>query len=340
MIKKAFLRLSLWTVLLLLAGVAGHARTPQSIDLSRQHWYGDAVSYSGYRAGQHPDKGIYPTQAQVEEDLRLLARNWKLIRVYGSDRHSEDVLKVIREKKIDLGVMLGMWLNGKPEKLAENERQIKKGIELANKYRDIVVAVNVGNEILVSWSDHKLTEEQAIQYVQRVKKKVRCPVTIADDTLYWSSPDAKLAKYVDFITLHTYPLWGKEDIDTGLSSTIRNFERVRAAHPGKTIVFGEVGWATYTKGDLHVPRGGDEQKQKRYFGEITDWAKKNNVTTFFFEAFDEPWKGEGTEGHWGLFSEGRKAKLAMHELYPELVTKEATSPSYDEVSDTGKTKAQ
>jgi hypothetical protein len=53
------------------------------------------------------------------------------------------------------------------------------------------------------------------------------------------------------------------------------------------------------------------------------------VTVFYFEAFDEPWKGTGTEGHWGLFSVDRKAKLAMQGLYPELMPSGPTSPSYD-----------
>ena len=45
-----------------------------------------------------------------------------------------------------------------------------------------------------------------------------------------------------------------------------------------------------------------------------------NITTFFFEAFDEDWKGSpskplGAEKHWGLFTIDRKPKLAMRELY-------------------------
>ena len=32
-------------------------------------------------------------------------------------------------------------------------------IELANKFRDIIVAVNVGNEALVSWNDHMMSEK-------------------------------------------------------------------------------------------------------------------------------------------------------------------------------------
>jgi exo-beta-1,3-glucanase (GH17 family) len=299
-------------------------------DLTVQKWQGNAIGYSGYRAGQNPQLQRFPTQAQILEDLRILERSWKLIRLYGSDRHSQDVLEVIRREKIPLQVLLGMWLDGKPGKEAENAAQIATGIRLANQYKDIVVAVSVGNEILVSWSDHKLTEEKAIEYVEQVKKAVSCPVTVADDVLYWRQPEAKLANVVDFITMHTYPMWGHEDIDTAMPSTIRNYESVRQAHPGKTIVIGEVGWATYTVGEHHALRAGDEKKQKLYYEELSAWGKKNDVSFFFFEAFDEPWKGSGTEGHWGLFSEGRKAKLAMQALYPDLMPTGPTSPSYGE----------
>ena len=45
-------------------------------------------------------------------------------------------------------------------------------------------------------------------------------------------------------------------------------------------------------------------------------ATENNVTVFWFEAFDEPWKGDekdphGAEKHWGLFFVDRTPKLVM-----------------------------
>ena len=298
-------------------------------DLTVQKWQGNGIDYSGYRAGQNPQLNKFPTQAQILEDLKILERNWTLIRLYGGDQHSEDVLEVIRREKIGLKVLLGIWLDGRPGHEAESAQQTATGIRLANEYKDIVLAVAVGNEILVTWSDHKLTEEKALEYVAQVKKAVSCPVTVADDFLYWQKPDAKLANAVDFIVMHTYPMWGHEDIDTAMPSTIKNYEAVRKAHPGKTIVLGEAGWASYSVGNQHVPRAGDEKKQKRYYEELTAWAKANDVTLFWFEAFDEPWKGSGTEGHWGLFSEGRKAKLAMQTLYPELMPTGPTSPGYD-----------
>lgn len=312
-----------------LGAVCWSAEPAAPVDLTVQKWHGNAISYSGYRAGQNPQLNRFPTQAQILEDFRILERNWKLIRLYGADQHSQDVLEVIRREKVGLKAMLGIWLDGRPGREGENAAQIATGIRLANAYQDVVLAVSVGNEILVSWSDHKLTEERTLEYVGQVRKAVSCSVTVADDMLYWRQPEAKLAGAVDFITMHTYPMWGREDIDTAMPSTIRNFESVRKAHPGKTIVLGEAGWASYTEGKQNAPRAGDEKKQKRYYEELTAWAKANNVTVFWFEAFDEPWKGSGTEGHWGLFSEGRKAKLAMQALYPDLMPVGPTSPGYD-----------
>jgi exo-beta-1,3-glucanase (GH17 family) len=307
---------------------AAHPRKTDP-DLTVQKWYGNAIDYSGYRAGQSPQLKIFPTQAQILEDLTILKKNWKLILLYGGDQHSRDVLEVIQQNKLEIKVVLGLWLNGKPGFEGENAEQVATAIRLANQYRKIVIAVNVGNEILVTWSDHKLTEDKAIDYVEQLRKAVRCPVTVADDFLYWRQPEAKLADHVDFILMHAHPMWGHEDIDTAMPSTIKDYESVRKAHPGKTIVIGEAGWASYSVGPQHVPKAGDEVKQKRYYEELNAWAKANNVTTFYFEAFDEPWKGTGTEGHWGLFSVDRKAKLAMQGLYPELMPAGPTSPSYD-----------
>lgn len=285
-------------------------------ELATPGWHGNAVAYSGYREGQHPDIGPFPTSEQILQDLRLVEKNWKYIRLYSSDRVSEEVLATIRREKIGLKVMLGVWLDGKPEKLNNNSLEVVRAIRLANEYPDVVVAVNVGNEALVSWSDHRISEAQALASVAQVKAGVRCLVTVADDSLYWRDPAAQLAGAVDFITTHAYPAWNGEDIDTAMASTIRTYEAVRAAHPDKTIVIGEAGWPTFTNDPKNAPGAGSEAKQLRYYRELTAWAQSAGVTVFIFEAFDEPWKGTGTEGHWGLFNETRQAKPVMEELYP------------------------
>src|SRR5271169_4332269 len=59
------------------------------------------VCYSGFRHGQHPDRGVgavNPSDKEMLEDLQLLARNgnFGLIRLYDSDENSKGVLRVIQ----------------------------------------------------------------------------------------------------------------------------------------------------------------------------------------------------------------------------------------------------
>ena len=58
-----------------------------------------------------------------------------------------------------------------------------------------------------------------------------------------------------------------------------------------------------------------EAEQKTFYEAVRAWAATEQQTVFFFEAFDENWKG-GTdpaevEKHWGLFRADRSAKAAM-----------------------------
>jgi len=300
------------------------------ISLLSDEWPGWAIAYSGYREDQNPDSSIYPSQIEVLEDLRILEKNWKIIRTYGADQHTFDILEIIEKEKIDIKVLLGIWLYGEPEHIEDNNIQISKGIELANKYKDIVIAVNVGNESQVHWSDHKVPNDKLITYIKEVKSKVSAPVTTADTWDYWAdlNGSSNLIEAVDFIAVHIYPIWGRVDIGRGLNSTIEVYDSLKLLIPDKKIIIAEAGWATYTEGELHVPKAGDEVKQKRYFKELMHWSEEEKVAVFWFEAFDEPWKGTGTEGYWGLFTESRKAKLTMHKYYPQLITDEPTSPMY------------
>jgi exo-beta-1,3-glucanase (GH17 family) len=300
-----------------------------------------AVCYSGFRSGQHPDRGEganNPSDNQILEDLRILSRDakFRLIRLYDSGENSESILRIITENKLDIKVMLGIWLNAElsnhknctwltqPIPQAEltknnlsNHLEIQKGIRLANKYPKIVVAINVGNEALNDWNDHKVNPDTVISYVRIVKKAVRQPVTVADMDQYWSARGSILAGEVDFISIHVYPVWEGQDIDKAMSYTIENVEKVRAALPNSKIVITEAGWATVAS---EFGERASEEKQQLYYTQLMEWSAKQNITTFFFEAFDEDWKGSpedslGAEKHWGLFTVDRKPKKAMQQFF-------------------------
>ena len=301
------------------------------------------ICYSGFRHGQHPDRGdgaANPSDKEILEDLQILTRdgNFKMIRLYDSRTNSEVILRLIREKKLKLKVMLGAWLSAEmlntncpwlapyltqsvfSANKIKNAEEVQNAIRLANQYRDIVVAIAVGNEALVSWNDHMVPVESVINYVRHVKKAVRQPVTVCDNYDWWSHHGAALARELDFISVHTYPEWEQKDIGEAMSYTIANLQAVRNALPQSRIVITEAGWATAAK---EFGARADDLKQKQYYHDLFAWAGQMNITTFFFEAFDEDWKGDtgdplGAEKHWGLFTVDRKAKLAMRELYPDL----------------------
>jgi exo-beta-1,3-glucanase (GH17 family) len=293
-----------------------------------------AVCYSGFRSGQHPDRGdgaVNPDYEEVLEDLQILTEQtpFRLIRMYDCGENTQLTLRVISENELDFKVLLGIWLRAElsahetcewltepiPQETLDknkilNALEIEKGILLANEFKDIIVAVNVGNEALVDWNDHKVSTESIIEYVQQVKAGIRQQVTVADNYKWWADHGQALAEEVDFVSIHVYPVWEGKDIDEGMSYTIQNVEEVMAALPGKQIVITEAGWATIA---TEFGERASQEKQQQYVDELLTWAKVNNITTFIFEAFDEDWKGDpgdplGAEKHWGLYTVARVPK--------------------------------
>jgi exo-beta-1,3-glucanase (GH17 family) len=295
-----------------------------------------ALAYSGFREGQHPDRGDganNPSDEEILEDLSILAEHgFGLIRMYDAEENTATTLRLIREHELPIRVLLGIWLRAEvsnhegcpwldePIPDAElaanrvkNREEVARGIKLANEYADIVVAVNVGNEALVEWNDHMVPLDSVIDYVRDVKAAIAQPVTVADNYEWWIEDGAPLAAEVDFLGVHTYPAWEDKSIDEALGYTVENLEGVRAALPDKPIAILEAGWATTA--DEFGPRA-SEANQVRYFDELDALGREHNITVFFFEAFDEPWKGDplrptGAEKHWGIFKVDRTPKQVI-----------------------------
>jgi exo-beta-1,3-glucanase (GH17 family) len=298
-----------------------------------------AICYSGFRTGQYPGQ-VNPSDHEILEDLQILSRNgnFSLIRLYDSRVNSATALRLIETHQLKLKVLLGAWLGAEvsstnctwrkepypEEELAANRRangeEVDRAIRLANQYPSIVVAVAVGNECLVEWNDHRVPAETIIGYVRKVKQSIAQSVTVADNYEAWVQHGPAFARELDFVSVHTYAQWEGKDIDEAMPYTIANLQAVRNVLPGSRLVITEAGWSTVAS--EFGPRA-SEEKQRRYYQELNAWADKMKVTTFFFEAFDEDWKGNptnplGAEKHWGLFTMDRRPKLVMRELYPEL----------------------
>ncbi len=288
-----------------------------------------AICYSGYREGQSPESGIYPTYEQILEDLLILQNQWVYLRLYDCSLHAETVLRVIDKEKLNFKVMLGAHIGAElnnfgcpwgtifsQEELKKNKKnnvnQIRKLIKLANQYPEIIFSLSAGNEATVEWTDHYVSVESVISYVRMIKKEARQPVTFCDNYVPWYDKLKRLVDEVDFISIHSYPVWEYKHIHEAMEYTRQNYQGIAERYPHKPVIITEAGWATNSNGRGINPENVSEEFQSMYYYDLVKWSEKEGVMTFVFEAFDEPWKGSPEalepEKHWGLFTVDRKPK--------------------------------
>ncbi len=294
--------------------------------------FAKAICYSGFRDGQQPG-GITPSYEEIKEDLLLLQPYWKYLRLYDCDEHAQRVINVIQKEKLDFKIMLGAyivaemnnqrcpWGGGiyKEEQLEENKKnndvKIARLIEWSNKYQDIIFTVSLGNEACVDWTDHFVPVERVVEFAKRVKKNIKQPITFCENYVPWLNYLKPLVEVIDFISIHTYPVWEYKHIHEAVEYTIANYETVAKQYPNIPVVITEAGWATNSHGIGIHSEHVNEENQKVYFEDLMEWTSENKILNFFFEAFDEKWKGSSDpmepEKHWGLFKSDRTPKLVL-----------------------------
>ncbi len=161
----------------------------------------------------------------------------------------------------------------------------------------------------------------------------------------YRNPDlGELMRQIDYVSMHTYAFhdtfynpalqWGPLPYETGLPiveqvahSMKRSIELqnkqylavkdyLESLGVDKEIHIGETGWASLD--NSHYGSEGTcaagEYIEKMFHDAVRKWTLENHMTCFYFEAFDEPWKSEGTdgsEGHFGLFTVDGQAKYAI-----------------------------
>ena len=164
------------------------------------------------------------------------------------------------------------------------------------------------------------------------------------DTEYHVEDLTKLYEAVDFISVHTYPMhdthynpafWGlteeetkqekEESIEAAMERSLAYAQSqyksvvtyMKALGVEKPVHIGETGWATSSNG-FYGPEGSratDEFKEARYYELMRNWTDSENISCFYFEAFDESWKDAGnpggSENYFGLIDIHGQAKYAL-----------------------------
>lgn len=258
------------------------------------------MAFSPYRSDQNAYLEQYPSDAQIDEDLALLADKVRAVRTYSVASTLADVPRLAA--KHNLSVSIGAWLDSNQ---AANEQQIDKAIELSKQYRN-VVRVFVGNEVLFR---NNLPIEDLIKHLDRARKAITQPVGTAETWGTWLKYP-ELADHVDFIAIHLLPYWEGLNVDAAVEFCVNAMKTVQARFPNKEVIIGEVGWPSdgRTRQNAVATPANEALFLRRFLAR----AEAEKYRYYVMEAFDQPWKaaGEGGVGaYWGVYDVNRQPKF-------------------------------
>ena len=260
------------------------------------------ISYAPFRSHQTSlSSATQVSREQIAEDFAELAKITNCIRTYANDLGLDQIPEVAA--KAGLKVIQGIFLDRDRPK---NAKQVATAIRLAKEYPETIIALVVGNEVLLR---KEMSASDLATLIRAIKAQVNVPVTYADVWEFWLS-NRELSDAVDFITIHILPYW--ENIPIPAERAAAHADEIRrqvaSVFPGKEIFIGEIGWPS--QGRMRESSLASPVNQARVVSEVLDLARREHFRVNLFEAYDESWKREieGTiGGYWGLFDSEQRA---------------------------------
>ena len=265
------------------------------------------LDFSPYLTGQDPNLNSQISAAQITSRMQVVAPYTRWIRSFSSTSGLEDISVVARQ--LGLKVAANAWISGNS---AQNSTEINNLIAAANAGR-IDIAI-VGSEALLR---NDVSESQLISYMNQVRQAIpsAIPVTTADTygTLL-AHPNVIAAS--DLLFANFYPYWEGVSINNAICSLAQQYQLLRAAAGAKQVIISETGWPS--DGNAVGAAVPSAANAAQFFVQFVTWATTNNVSYFYFEAFDENWKAayEGPQGaHWGIWDTNGVMKPGMGAVF-------------------------
>ncbi|MGP1717729.1 MAG: glycosyltransferase [Methylophilus sp.] len=266
----------------------------------------NGFAYSGYRGNQSPLDGQHPSTAELAEDLDLMSKHTKHIRMYSSLDLNETIPLAARR---NMKVIAGAWIDTDG---AKNTREVSALLEKLENYSNIDRVI-VGNEALLR---NDLPTEALIKYLDFVREHSTVPVSTAEPWHVWLK-HPELVKHVDYIAVHLLPYHEGVPVEGAVQYTIERYNQLMAAFPRKKIVITEVGWPS--RGPSIGASVASEVNQARFIREFLARNSIEDLDFYLMEAFDQPWKValEGWAGaYWGMYNADRHQKYSLQGAVP------------------------
>jgi len=261
------------------------------------------VTYDPRRQQDTQESNTFPSEADIDNDLKLLQDKVHAVRTY-SVLKGLDKIPALAAKH-NLNTTVGAWIG---KDLENNRQEIETLIQVSRQNNPKIVRVMVGNEVLLRTD---VTPDQLINYIREVKHNTWRPVSTSETWDIWLKHPELVAE-VDFIAVHILPYWEGIAAEDAVDYVFDRYHEVQKAYPNKPIIITEVGWPS--DGQPHFHAIASVANQAMFLREFLNRAADEKIAYYVVEAFDQPWKMslEGSAGaYWGIFKADRTPKYPM-----------------------------
>jgi len=293
-----------------------------------QSFYGIAYTPEG---SQLPDCGN--SLDQVITDIQLLSQLTTRIRLYGADCNvTELVLEAIKQTKVNMSVVVANYPIATDGGAAYTQQAILLEQAIEAYGTDHIIGMTVGNEFILDYlDDNDATDpngavgnegaEMLMGFINDTKTmlsnmSVSLPVGNSDAGAYFNT---LVLEDVDYGMANVHPWFANVSIDQAAGWTwsffeINNVDFAATLSNSPSMSIAETGWPTNSSNagnESNGPSNASEANLQIFLDTFVCQANANGTEYYFFEYFDEVWKGEefgGVEGYWGLFYANRTLK--------------------------------
>lgn len=296
--KACLLPLCIWLCFLNVSIACDASHTVSASSLPGQiRW----IAYSPTH--YDPDRGLFPSEADIQEDLETLRRyGFDGLVTYTSMGIIGEKLPLLAEKQGFKGLIVGVW---NPFEAAEIENAIKaKSIGITKGYV-------VGNEGLYPKGKNppRYGKCELVKQMNLIRENTGLPVTTSEDSAEYAK-DPDLLTIGDWIFPNAHPYWAGYNEPGKAADWTRRFYNSQDGR--KVVMLKEVGLPTI--GGMYGQAS--ELNQEVYYKDLAN-PTKGHINFVYFEAFDQPWKNQPpTEASWGLFRADRTPKRVIAHAGP------------------------
>jgi len=255
-----------------------------------------------------------PSLAQVEVDVAALVQISNRVRIYSLDdcQGALLLLQAINNLNAPLTVTLGIWLDEwyatefNPEWAA-----LITVIQTVGLSK--VEAIIVGSETQYR-KDFSLTllEGFLANITTTLSHYGYSNIKVATADVIYNLIGSDLLNHEPVIYVNQFPFWEGKGVNVSVSLIASTVQQIVPSAHGKQILIGETGWPTAGK-SYNDAYPGLSQAQE-YLNDLVCYFYHQNISYFWFEAFDEPWKPDtsglnlGVEPYFGVYTQDRQPK--------------------------------